>query len=546
MKGLLLCALSLLARPTLAGPQNAGSVGIPHFATPSPAWIGWLNANGFAFASPAAYGPLAAAAQTSGLAPDDPSRAGPAARESLLASAAPQRAELAALVATLKIPERPGELGSVELASLYSELRYLDEAIAPNLPPDSIDLARRLYEPVRAAAFARKLIDQEGRLTRTAEALGLTRSNDGIDGKFSRPRSGLSPVAVRAAPRAEPIQSGPTIEKPAPSFRQRIARKARVAALTAIAAVLFRGGPPIVASDMDETLTGSQAVASPETIDAIAAILRAGGSYGLLSGASADAIETQVLGPLRRRLGTRESHLLARFAFASRSGAQVYKFDPALGGYGLFHTVDLERTLEVGGVNDGLARVQRILDETARRFDFEGEARRLIGKGIQGETIVLDHARRAGTTTLTQITMVPAGRKITATDKERYDRASGRARREEYARFINRRLKEEGVPLEARVAGKTSIDIGLDKGAGLEALARALDSRAARVLWAGDSHEPAGNDRLAALAAGAALHVGPPLSRRPRRLMISDSGGPEAMRAYLQALARYARLVARR
>ncbi len=196
----------------------------------------------------------------------------------------------------------------------------------------------------------------------------------------------------------------------------------------------------------------------------------------------------------------------------------------------------LEGVFAARGIQDGPAKVRAIIEETARKFDFEAAMLKSVGKPVQGSIIVED--RYEGL--LTQMIVVPAGEDISSTDKEIYDNANGRKLREKFALYIRKLLIEEGIPLEVNVAGKTSIDIGPNKSLGFQAIAEEFRVEGKHVIWAGDSHGEIGNDRPAAVLAGIKINVGP-RTNLPGRVFQETDAGPEGLLDYYRLIVLYAR-----
>jgi hypothetical protein len=430
-----------------------------------------------------------------------------------------------------------------KLALAHARWETFTHALSPFLTPASASELRDAARPMLEEARRRQLLDNEGRLTRTAEELGRAALTGSIVMAGPSSEAGerrLSPSSPRATPsRPEPrlyVRDRKEYVKPNP-----VARGFRLAMFWGSLFGFFNFQPPAVFADMDETIAPSQEPASPRMIKAIADILRAGGKYGVLTGSSIEAAKRNVVLPLMKELWY-DKDALSRLAVVTRSGGQTYRYDHERRDFVLKRVASLDAYLISRGVDDGPEKIRGVLREAAEKFDFEGRMRAELGKGLQGDFIVEDRAE--GTDILTQFVLMPTGHKISKEDKKKYDQTGGRAKRELYAAFVNERLRAIGLPMiEARVAGKTSIDIGVDKSLGFSVLAQELHADPKRVMWAGDSHGRFGNDAPAARMAGLVLNVGPrePISGRSFQ---EPDGGPRATLAYYRAAGLYARLVA--
>ena len=526
--------LALSARAAeLEAPRPEISVS-PAAPLAGPQWMGSFDALSLP-GGPAERGTLAAALMGAGVSPADLSSAARA--QDVIDSAG--RAYVGRLA-----PASASALADGELALAHLRLTQAQAALRPYLSARGALAAEAAAKPVADAARERQLLDNEGRLTRLAERLGRAALVEEAGAVRASERSASPPRLAR------PERSAPLPDKRppprAPEIREHrkhnpVARALRLAALSGSIVALFHGAAPVVFADMDETVAPSQAPASPEMIRAIAAILRSGGSYGILTGSSYEMARKNVVDPLMHELRD-DPQSLSRLAIAARAGARIYGYDAKKRDFALTRVGALDGFLASRGFTDGPGQIRAVLEQTVHAFDLDARMRESLGKGLQGDPIVED--RIEGTGILTQLILVPTGKDVSKEDKAKYDAQGGRAQREEYAAFINRRLRDLGIPVEARVAGKTSIDVGVDKSLGFRALAEVLDADPRRVLWAGDSHGEYGNDAPAARMARLALNVGPHEPMFGARAYQEDDGGPEATLAYYRVVGFYARLTA--
>lgn len=528
------------AAPVCAGliaPAKPGrALSLPRFNS-APQWQPVLRQFGVSLPTPAAYDALAWALKDSGVLlkhlKEDPGDAALTARVDLVqaALANEMRNKAPALLAETA-GLRPAELGDKALAEAYEDVRHFQETFVA-FAPQHAALAEEALAPVRAEALARRLIDNEGKLRRTAESLGPLRKTEALP--QGREGSGAPPLAKRPPDPAEAARPAPPAA-PAAKAPSR-GRFWRVAAFALSLPFVFGGRAPTIISDLDETLTNGDAIMSAETAREVADILRAGGSYGIVTGSSLDRALEAFIAPLEAALGPDDRNLLEKqVAVATRSGSQVYRWSRKTGRFELKRVASLEGVLARAGVPDGVARVKKIIEDAARHFDWDGAARRATGRGLTGPVVVEDYAGTGRV--LTQISAVVTGNDATKEEKAAYFRAAGTAPREEYAAWINARFREQGIPFEEHVAGRTSIDIGVDKTAGFLAVAEELHADPARTIWAGNAFGAGGNDRPAAALARVNLLVGPRAPGIPRSYT-EENAGPAGLSPYLRALARY-------
>ncbi|MBI4377056.1 MAG: hypothetical protein HY549_11470 [Elusimicrobia bacterium] len=518
--------------PAPAAPSRS-RLNIPRFPACTQARIAQLRAAGFNFALRRAYDTVDFALQHS-------PRASPGEIMRRLRDSAPGwMADSLAVAADLD----PSSLSDGELSQAISDIDYFNDSLAPFMEPDSLGAAHSRFQAIRVAAESRGLIRQMETADSWARALG------------HRPDSALRP-AQRAALRrflarrdlikgADPRPAAPAvppqIDSPRKTFLGRLSQRFRLASFFLALVMTNQGKAPVFAADMDDTVTASMQPADPAMISKLAELAALDGRFMFISASSLAAIYRQLAGPLALKLAGKPG-TLSRFTFGARSGSQIFRYDANSRNLQLVHAHDLEGMLKEAGFPDGLQRIRAIADETAGRFDFAGDAERVIGTR-PSRIIVEDWVPFQGKRLLSQISIVPPGAHLPAAQRELYHRSGGPAKRRTYAAFINQRLKEEGIPLEARVGGKTSIDIGPDKGWGLRNLTRLTGADLNRVIWAGDLHEPSGVDRPAAELSRYVIHVGPALRNPPPRPMFHEpSGGPQALLRYFEVSSLYARI----
>jgi hypothetical protein len=515
MKALRRVLASLLAVSLAAGPVFSAEIA----AGPQ-----WMQAFSHAAIPGTSVdcGPLAAALIAQGVTPERFALAGTNAQALI------DDASLSYVKALMPKPVRGLDNGA--LAAQHLRVAAAKAALGPYLSVPAAVAVENAALPLFQEARRRELADNQNRLTAVAAALGESTAEleeaGVVTGATTIPPLRLAPPQPRPQTPRRPTPRAPVAvvhEAPNP-----VGRIVRLAAFGGALIGLFGGRAPVVFADMDETVAPSQQPAAPEMIRAIAGILKAGGSYGIITGSSVEMARKNVVEPLRRELGD-EPALLERLAIAARSGSQIYRYDVKKKDFTLKRVGALDGYLISRGVHDGLDAIRGVLRETIDKFGLRAQ------KGV-----LLVEDRVDGTDVLTQFVLVPTGNEVTKADKKKYDEAGGRAARERYAAYINHRLRGLGIPVEARVAGKTSIDVGVDKSLGFQALSEEFKVPADKVLWAGDSHGPFGNDAPAAKMAGLVLNVGP-RAGIVRPSFQEHDGGPAATLAYFKVVGTYAR-----
>ncbi|MCX5708145.1 MAG: 6-phosphogluconolactonase, partial [Candidatus Omnitrophica bacterium] len=275
------------------------------------------------------------------------------------------------------------------------------------------------------------------------------------------------------------------------------------------------GTIPVIISDMDETLTPSRAQIAVETARKIIRILAFGGKFVILTGSHREGVQSQVLDVLEP-LVAESKELFKDFYLFLNNGTESYRFDMQRQEFQVLYKLDL--IMEIGRAK--VEKVKEIGLETVKQFGI---------KAVQGDFID-DRG--------SQITFFPTGKDVTREEKLIYDAQGGRANREIYAEFINQRFKEEGIDnLSAKVAGKTSIDIGIEnaKAHGIEKIEAELKVDKSSFVYLGDSFGLKGNDRDVVEKVDIIVNVGPEvkLDLAGKVFLNSQAKGPEGCQEYL-------------
>ncbi|MHB9155136.1 MAG: HAD-IIB family hydrolase, partial [Endomicrobiales bacterium] len=284
--------------------------------------------------------------------------------------------------------------------------------------------------------------------------------------------------------------------------------------------------PRFFAADVDETLAAVKAPITPLMAQRIAGIVRKGYLFAVITGNTKDSVYERVIEPLLKELGDDKS-CLVNLPILANNGAEMYTYDPDSGRYEMVQSRIVDMAEEIGG-QDRIETISEILKETIRHFQIPS---------LHGEQIEVRRNMLGG---VSQVTFYATGKDSTQEEKNAYDKAGGRGKREEYAAYINTRFGHHGIRAAAKVAGKTSIDItplGIDKAYAVRVLADyyGLDPR--QILFFGDSLSPAGNDYPVTTEVGMVLNVGAsPGEKLPVPTFLLEDAGPEGAERFLALL----------
>lgn len=355
----------------------------------------------------------------------------------------------------------------------------------------------------------------------------------------------LQPAAKKAAAPAEKIIDSQAVERASPVERgplEKIKQALRLATFALMTPVLLRGAPPVLVSDLDGTLINGQEHIAGPLLKSMGQILRAGGQIAILTGNTLSAVERSALEPLKGELGEANAHLMTQVTVVTNGGGKVFSYSASSARYELDESVDLDEA--VG--SDVLEKAKKVIRDAAKTLDFEGAAREIFGRGVQGDIIVEDKTRSRGRDVLGQLVLVPLGHPVSNKDRDKYNQSGGRERRLRYAAYLNEEFWKAGIPLKALVSGKTSLDIGIvDKGYAIQKLSERLRTTPRRIIYSGDSMRQGENDEPAAKLSGLVINVGQnPRSKLGRMMFTEERAGPQGMGAYLKIIEYYARAAA--
>lgn len=454
---------------------------------------------------------------------------------------------------TLQVRAYADRLAASDQRALSKEdvekLALLNAVFLPHLTETQQGQVQSARE--RLPSSQRKKIDEK--VGAIAKSLGGLAEIGAVDARRTQPAVlrempkewRLGPAAKKSANSAEKSIDSQAVERTSQVRRgplEKIKHAFRLASFALMMPALLRGEPPVLVSDLDGTLiNGQESIAAP-LLKSMTEILRAGGRIAILTGNTLTAVERSALDPLKAQLGAKDAALMARVTVVTNGGGKVFAYDAGSGRYELDEAVDLHEA--VGP--EVLKKAKKIIREAAVKLDFEGAARELFGRGVQGEIIVEDKTRRRGRDILGQFVLVPLGHPVSNRDRSAYDQAGGRERRLGYAAYLNEEFWKAGVPLKALVSGKTSLDIGIvDKGYAIKKLAERLQTTPRRIIYGGDSMKQGENDEPAAKLSGLVINVGQnPRSRLGVMMFTEERAGPEGMGAYLKIMEYYARAAA--
>lgn len=290
------------------------------------------------------------------------------------------------------------------------------------------------------------------------------------------------------------------------------ARKARFCdALSAIVRETKRA--PIFVLDKDGTLTRPRQPLEPEMARSVAALLGAGATVAVMSGAEAYRLQDEVLAPLAAHVGESVS---SSFYLIAENGAQTYRAEP--GGLAAVDRLDLRDALGA----ERFAQVLAIVEEARIKFG--------IGD---------DPARRHVVADGSQIKLSALGNIVDEGLRERFDPLG--IKRAEWAAFVRTRLLERGLSDDAGplvdviVSGTSSINLlprGVNKGHALERFAARHGLSDQSIVYFGDRFGKGGNDVYALSHARVVINVGDDISHAG--VIDAAEKGPRGVRLYLE------------
>ncbi len=315
-----------------------------------------------------------------------------------------------------------------------------------------------------------------------------------------------------------------------------------------------RGRMPVIVSDLDGTLMEANLPITNEMADAIIEILKGGSTFALLSGISKSRIERQFIRPLLARLGEGDREILNNLIIGSDNGTQIYRYDRAMNDFKCIYAVDIREHMSVGKYNEIFHLIYSCID----KCNMRGMLKDTMGweytdeqwEKFKKECVV---KRKVGDK-VTQITFMVAGYEATHQQKEQFQGKRGDDIRGRYQKFIEGEFKKNGIELDVKVSGLSSIDItlpGIDKGFGIKTISKLFSIPLNCIIFFGDSFAPGQNDEPATKIVNMVVNVGSRVDitrslyyRKTVRFLQMVGGGPRGSRLFAEAFARQIRRLA--
>jgi hydroxymethylpyrimidine pyrophosphatase-like HAD family hydrolase len=216
-----------------------------------------------------------------------------------------------------------------------------------------------------------------------------------------------------------------------------------------------------------------------EPLKEIMNIIKAGATFVVISGANIDRAMTESVEPLLNAVG-KETGYLKKIFLILNNGSSIYHFK----GNRTECLYKREIKKEIG--EEKSAKTLEILGEAVIKFMEISEMKKRFPEIRQ----INDEG--------TQIVLRILG-KIKNDELRRTFDPDGK-RRIEWAGYIRKRLKEEGINLNVSVDGTSSINLllpGADKGTGIDHLIDILNMPRSSLIYLGDNFSERRNDRIA-------------------------------------------------
>lgn len=279
------------------------------------------------------------------------------------------------------------------------------------------------------------------------------------------------------------------------------------------------GVDPVLVADMDDTLTPFGRESSTEMIDLIIESVRKT-KFVVLTSSSLERVNTQIWNKLYTRVPETDRGILQNFTVFAAQGSQAYAYDEKsskLKQIFLMPLADIISETQLSKLEDYIRKLAL------------SDSHLPVPKGD-----VIDNRQ-------SQLTFMVLGKDASPSDKEEFDRNSGRETRERLAGRINKFLEANGIKAYCRLGGKSSIDItaaGIDKGYGIERVVETLNIELSQIIFFGDELWRGGIDYPAAEKALVTINVGPTPKNVPSGTYFINSQkfGPEGALEDLKAI----------
>ena len=345
-----------------------------------------------------------------------------------------------------------------------------------------------------------------------ADGASLTRLDDGLAARLLE-----QGVAVLRGPLADVVlvpSKGMGLAEPASAYQVAPNRLAWVLRLQGI--VQKCGVAPVWLTDIDGTIkkSGPTPLGDAEA-EELACCYRSRALVGLLTGGASRVVDEVTVSRVRARLAADGTEDRLKFMPVQTVAAGLLNiYEPAAGRHAFESGVVLEEDERFGP--EKVRKLRDIFDELVREFDL---GRRNVGLGFRGADgsgfrgSCFDH-RTGG------VTFAVLGRDPPQEEIDRYNALGGKRLNTAYKDFLERRCREEKIPMKWALGSEFQIDgtpDWVDKGYGVEQVVELLGIPPQAVAFSGDNIDwdaegQLSNDtRGAQAAAGVVLNM----SRHP-------------------------------
>ena len=277
---------------------------------------------------------------------------------------------------------------------------------------------------------------------------------------------------------------------------------------------------PIAVCDLDATVTPSNSKISPKSLKVILGILKAGVPFVALSGISKRRIDKQFLLPLLKGVAKEDRNILKNLIIASDNGTQIYRYDAAKNDFLCIYAADIEKNLGKAKFDQIVPVLEECIDDLHIRemlmstmgwwwrWRLKSDKR---WDELKKQIIDVRKVQANGTPSVTQITFMVTGKYATHRQKRKFHKRGGEEIRRRYDKEIEKRLRQRGIVLEAKVSGLSSVDItltGIDKGFGIDMVSSLADLPQKNMIFFGDAFAVEDNDEPALKSVRKAVNVG--------------------------------------
>lgn len=320
------------------------------------------------------------------------------------------------------------------------------------------------------------------------------------------------------------------------------------------------GKETLLISDMNATITEADMPVTADNLSVIIDVLARGDKFVILSGNSKQNVERQFLNAFMEVMSDDDSRIIKNLVIAASSGTQIYTYDEKSRDFVCTYSLDMKT--ELG--DEKFDSMMDIIREVMHELNMRGMISELMGWDFTDDEWeayrerCLDLREVNGSTT--QVTVKFLTAQATYEEKKRFVEAQksiygddAPCVRYRYEQAIQERLSEEGIEVEVKTSGLSSIDItlgGTDKGRGIEKIFQELGYSPEKfeVVYFGDAYEVNGNDETAMRSAGNLVNVGPftdvtasAFFRPGTRMIQFPDSGSDGFGIFLRELLEYRR-----